>query len=420
MSSASSALFLSKGTCPSHIDAQTCHGLIKEITSSSGRACIPRPASIHQPKIYCPRQIDHFLLGTVDSRSIRDQAVHDSIPRGIDRGGCHNTGHCGDRPLFIEEPTGGWRREYLLRHDDWRNSCPDEGSAVGIDSVQQRDAHDRTSISRSAHPSQIEWPSCVFVYVSPGCCFQVCLMAFEVCTVGIKTLKCTTECCRFYEEHLMPAFPKSHPEASVATVDVPQLSAVISPLWKSLMVAMKRRPVAMVEGVLKFFGDMASVFDGRLLSRRFTDEAWPLLKTLLDQGHAQPAVQRILPHGGTFSIVQEAACETAPLSKICSQMAALQCLERIGQDATARSCLKSKFSEIVPLLFSFLSSNHASEIQQKASETLKAISQVDADYVWAVLIEQPREIPYWQELWSFLDSAEIAWHQRLRETVLST
>ena len=250
--------------------------------------------------------------------------------------------------------------------------------------------------------------------------FQVCLMAFEVCTVGIKTLKCTTQCCRLYEDRLMPAFPKSHPEVSVATVDIPQLSVVISPVWKSLMVAMKRRPVAVVEGVLRFFADVASVFDGRMLSRRFADEAWPLLKTLLHRGHAQPPVQRILPHGGRFAIVQEAECETAPLSKICSQMAAFQCLERIGQDTTARFCLKSKFAEIVTLLFSFLSSSHASEIQQKASETLKAVSLVDADYVWAVLMEQPPEIPYWQELWLFLEKAEIAWHQRLRETVLST
>lgn len=238
------------------------------------------------------------------------------------------------------------------------------------------------------------------------------MLALKTCGLSLKALRCTTESCQTFDFFARRCFPQDRNEV---TFNIPKLNPTIGPVWKHLVTAMKTRRVAVIEGVAEFFTDVSTLFDGRLLSRRFSDEAWPILETLLRQGHSQPTRWKYVAHKGSFAFLPQSAEGLSTHSKHRGQLAVLLCLKTIGENVASRSCLETKLSEIIEAVFPLL---FEGAMASAAMEALKSLALVDADLVWSVLMESKKEGVFVRRLFEYLETCDVAWHAKVRERFL--
>lgn len=147
--------------------------------------------------------------------------------------------------------------------------------------------------------------------------------------------------------------------------------------------------VAVVETALESLSDIARLA-GSFLRRRFGQEAWPRLLRLLREG---PSQQRIIAPGQDDL--------SSPVVVQRAQRAVLHCLRDMAQSTfTVPAFQHSSAADVlVPLSGSALvavadlmGDKQAGPVREAATSAFVAISEIDADAAWALLMTALRSI----------------------------
>lgn len=243
-------------------------------------------------------------------------------------------------------------------------------------------------------------------------------MSFEACLKSLRVLQLSTSVDDFCKTLVSGYLSPESIDSMKVVPEVPKLHPTIGPIWRSLIEALKNPSIPIIEKALEFLGEIVVLFEGRTLSRRFKDEAWPLLKKLLTQGVIHQPPNKLVPQGSRFLALasRNPDLEDSINAKLRCQKAVLTCLEVIGLQKSARNCLRTILREILQIVVTLLEKSNLHEIQESVYGALKGLALVDADLVWWKLRglnsnEQSEDI---ESLLVFVENSQVAWHAKIQ------
>eukprot|EP00210_Caulerpa_lentillifera_P001814 g1744.t1 len=259
----------------------------------------------------------------------------------------------------------------------------------------------------------------LFSYSDP----QTSLLSFEACMKSLHALQSATAASDVYKSLISAHLPSSHVESTKVPPELPSLHKMIGPIWRSLMEALKSPEIPIIERALEFLGEIAVLFEGRTLSRRFKDESWPLMRKLLIQGNCIQSPMKLIPHGSHFLALtrKDSDLEDSFTSRQRCQRAVLCCLETIGKNKSSRFCLKSVLKDIIKLVVPLLLNVDSCEMQDVVSNALVGLALVDADLIWWKLKElqstQSKKHEVLEALFVLVEKAEVTWHDKVLQLI---
>lgn len=243
-------------------------------------------------------------------------------------------------------------------------------------------------------------------------------MSFEACLKSLRVLQLSTSaddlCKTLVSGYLSP----ESIESMKVVPEVPKMHPTIGPIWRSLVEALKNASIPIIEEALEFLAEIVVLFEGRTLSRRFKDEAWPLLKKLLAQGVIHQPPKTLFSQGSRFLTLasRNPDLEDSINAKLRCQKAVLSCLEVIGLQESARSCLKMILREILQTVVLLLDKCDIQEIQGSVYGAIKGLALVDADLVWWKLkeLKSNEQSEDFESLFVFVENSQVAWHEKIQ------
>ena len=210
----------------------------------------------------------------------------------------------------------------------------------------------------------------------------VAVQSLRACSDALEALKhassAVEQCTKEIDPHIIPPGGVIGPTDTAPATLLPSIHL----LWSPLMGALRDWRVAVVENALSVITHLAKL-SGSFISRRFAQDAWPILLRLLKEG---PSQQRIIAPGqddlSTPAVVQRA------------QRAVLACLREMaaGDNASSGSSTTAAAAVVVPLAASALfavaevmGEGHPPAVREDATAAFIALAGLDPDAAWALL-----------------------------------
>lgn len=215
---------------------------------------------------------------------------------------------------------------------------------------------------------------------------SIAVQAVTVCMSALQALKSATEIIELEEEKIEP-FVKKQVDLQPPEPDVPRLLPSVHLFWAPLVGALKDWRVALVEAAAPSLAILAHL-SGSFLTKRFAQEAWPILLSLLQHG----------PSGRTSSsssynssssplLVPGDDVSEAPALTQRARLAVLDCLKSIALNPTS-SVILTHYN-VAPAALSavgeLLEDDEPPSIKEAATNTFMALAEVDGDAAWALL-----------------------------------
>jgi TELO2-interacting protein 1 len=204
----------------------------------------------------------------------------------------------------------------------------------------------------------------------------VAIQSIKTCSEALEALKYASKgveiCAKQIDPVVMP------PGGIVGPTPDPTKTAFLPSvhlLWSPLMGALSDWRVAVVESALSMLNHV-SYLAGSFLTRRFSEEAWPKMQRLLKEG---PSQRRIIAPG------QDDLSSPAVVQR--AQRAVLACVRDIATGGEGSEAIITPVAGAVLVAAAdLMGEKHPAVIREHATNAFVAISGVDPDAAWGLLV----------------------------------
>ncbi|KAG7670538.1 hypothetical protein Ndes2526B_g00298 [Nannochloris sp. 'desiccata'] len=204
----------------------------------------------------------------------------------------------------------------------------------------------------------------------------VAIQSIKTCSEALEVLKYASRgveiCAKQIDPVVMP------PGGVIGPTPDPTTTAFLPSvhlLWSPLMGALGDWRVAVVESVLSMLSHVSQLA-GSFLTRRFSEEAWPVMQRLLKKG---PCQKRIIAPG------QDDLSSPAVVQR--AQRAVLACLRTMATGGQGPEAILSPVAGAALVLTAdLMGEKHPAVIREHATNAFVALSGVDPDAAWGLLV----------------------------------
>ncbi len=204
----------------------------------------------------------------------------------------------------------------------------------------------------------------------------VAIQSIKTCSEALEALKYASKgveiCAKRIDPVIMP------PNGIIGPTPDPTTAAFLPSvhlLWSPLMGALSDWRVAVVESVLLMLSHISQLA-GSFLTRRFSEEAWPIMAKLLKEG---PSQKRIIAPG------QDDLSSPAVLQR--AQHAVLACVRSMATGGPGPEAIISPVAaSALVAAADLMGGKHPAMIRENATTAFVALSKVDPDAAWGLLV----------------------------------
>jgi len=204
----------------------------------------------------------------------------------------------------------------------------------------------------------------------------VAIQSIKACSEALEGLKYASKgveiCAKQIDPVVMP------PGGVVGPTPDPSTAAFLPSvhlLWSPLMGALSDWRVAVVESVLSMLSHISQLA-GSFLARRFSEEAWPVMQRLLQEG---PSQRRIIAPGQDDL--------SSPVVVQRAQRAVLACLRTMATGGQGPEAILSPVAGVaVVAVADLMGEKHPAVIREHATTAFVALSGIDPDAAWGLLV----------------------------------
>jgi len=213
---------------------------------------------------------------------------------------------------------------------------------------------------------------------------SIAVQAINVCMSALQALKSATEIIELEEEKIEP-FVKKQVDLHPPEPDVPRLLPSVHLFWAPLIGALKDWRVALIEAAAPSLATLAHL-SGSFLTKRFAQEAWPIMLSLLRHGPSGRSSSSSHSQSSPLLLPGDDVSEAPALTQR-ARLAVLDCLKSIALN-TNSSVILTHYN-VAPAALSavgeLLKDDEPPNIKEAATTTFMALAEIDGDAAWALL-----------------------------------
>lgn len=222
------------------------------------------------------------------------------------------------------------------------------------------------------------------------------MLACDVCEGAVKALANTTQATEI-DTQLSEEVAKQPGLGIRPTLpECPKVLPLVHLLWRPLLQVLRedsRTPL--VERCLLLLAELTRVSGGLFLSRRYQEEAWPVLVQRMR--HGAPTIsqglrrQQYLEVGSPIEADRQLALPSSAVAR--TRVAVLESLVQTARGPASRQAIKGMVWTISVAVVPFLGSQWSSQERSTTQQLVLLLAEVDADAVWLLLYDMVLHCP---------------------------